>query len=344
MPWITAALVLTNALVYVVCYTHFGRDPDAYELIVLGSNFALAPPRDEPWRLLTALFLHGNLAHLVLNMAALTDLGRQCERLMGSVRFFALYLMSGSAGGIVSISVDPLVNSVGASGAVCGVLGGLFVATRRLSGEAHSRHAAGIGALVLYSAGAAVAGEPVDHVAHFAGLLGGVLCALFLLPPREPARHLSSCAIFAGGFGAFATCAGALYLNAALPAPERVQAWDAERSYAVAAKWFREREPQIRGIERELLRTADRPETKSRLLELASHWEEVRTRFSTQALPPERDEVRRMLAQYAELKAEAYRALAAARPEDGREPAPYKALMQQAKIVEFALRSMLHRI
>jgi membrane associated rhomboid family serine protease len=84
----------------------------------------------EWWRLLTSSFVHGNLLHLAMNMFALWQAGQLVERIFGSARFAGLYLLAGIGGSLGSLGWGLLsqhpVNSVGASGAIFGIIGGLL--------------------------------------------------------------------------------------------------------------------------------------------------------------------------------------------------------------------------
>jgi len=74
------------------------------------------------WELVTHIFLHGNLLHLLFNMLALWFAGREMERILGSVRFLALFLLGGIVGGILQITFAPVGVLIGASGGVFAVL------------------------------------------------------------------------------------------------------------------------------------------------------------------------------------------------------------------------------
>jgi membrane associated rhomboid family serine protease len=75
------------------------------------------------WQLITHVFLHGNLAHIFVNMLALWFAGREVERVLGTPRFLGLYLTSGLVGGVFQVAFSPVnVPLIGASGAVFGVL------------------------------------------------------------------------------------------------------------------------------------------------------------------------------------------------------------------------------
>jgi membrane associated rhomboid family serine protease len=84
------------------------------------------------WRLITAAFLHYGPFHLILNMLALWWFGSLLERRIGSGRFLLLYLVSGLAGSAGALILDPTVPTVGASGAIFGILGaGLVLEQQR---------------------------------------------------------------------------------------------------------------------------------------------------------------------------------------------------------------------
>jgi rhomboid protease GluP len=91
----------------------------------------------EYWRLVTSLFLHANLQHLCLNMFSLFIFGRMLEKPMGSARFLVLYMISGLFGGLASMVVHRLDESVGASGAILGLVGFYLNLQLQLDKKAH---------------------------------------------------------------------------------------------------------------------------------------------------------------------------------------------------------------
>src|SRR5918999_2555556 len=113
-PWVLR-LIIANAVV------HLALEPRALPLpldqLVLVP--ALIPYR--PWTLVTYMFLHGGLSHILFNMLALYFFGSRVELRLGSRHFILLYLISGIAGGLLSLVFSPRVPIIGASGAVFGV-------------------------------------------------------------------------------------------------------------------------------------------------------------------------------------------------------------------------------
>jgi membrane associated rhomboid family serine protease len=136
----------------------------------------------EAWRLFTAPFLHAGLWHVGLNMLALWVLGGTLEPLLGRWRFVAVYLLSALGGATASyVFSDPRVLSVGASGAVFGLLGAILVALRRMN-----RDTSGVVVLLLVNVVLGFAFPGIDWRAHLGGLVvGAVLTAAFVYsPPR----------------------------------------------------------------------------------------------------------------------------------------------------------------
>lgn len=113
-PWVLR-LVLANVVMFLAVET--GTLPISYRQLVLVP--ALIPMR--PWTLITYMFLHGGLGHIVFNMIALYFFGSRVEARMGGRHFIALYLLSGMAGGLLSLVFTPFAPIIGASGAVFGV-------------------------------------------------------------------------------------------------------------------------------------------------------------------------------------------------------------------------------
>ena len=86
----------------------------------------------EPWRLLTAVFAHGGFVHLALNMLALWMLGQSLEPMLGRARYLSLYLISGLGGSVMVAVLAPTTATVGASGAVFGLMAALLIIGRHI--------------------------------------------------------------------------------------------------------------------------------------------------------------------------------------------------------------------
>ena len=128
------------------------------------------------YRFITAMFLHAGIIHILFNMMILWQIGSVIEMRIGSPRFIALYALSGLGGGLASFLLnDPYTVSVGASGAIFGLLGAYVVLARRLNVN-HSQVLGLIGInLVL---GFVMPG--IDWHAHVGGLAVGAASAALL--------------------------------------------------------------------------------------------------------------------------------------------------------------------
>ncbi|WP_167995496.1 rhomboid family intramembrane serine protease [Arthrobacter pigmenti] len=146
-----------------------------------------APP--EPWRMITSAFLHstGFLLHIAFNMYALWIMGQALEPLLGRMRFIALYLIAAFGGSVaVLFLTNPLQGVLGASGAVFGLFGAMFIVQRRRGGDVRQ--------LVVLIAINTVLGFVVENIswqAHLGGLLAGAAAAAIIAyAPRGKNRSL----------------------------------------------------------------------------------------------------------------------------------------------------------
>ena len=157
--------------------------PAGEALVAWGSNVSSLTPQ-QPWRLLTSVFLHGGPAHLLLNMSALLLLGLMAESKAGHWRWLLIYLLSGIGGSLTSLWWHTQgVNSVGASGAIFGLYGLLLalLLTQRTALSRQER--AGMLGLLLYFALSSLVGglegpAGTDNAAHIGGLLTGLVAGL----------------------------------------------------------------------------------------------------------------------------------------------------------------------
>lgn len=163
----------------------------------------------EFYRLATSIFLHGSVMHIFFNMFVLWTIGPQVERILGHARFLVLYLVAGLGGAVVSYTFsDPRTVSVGASGAIFGLMGALVVVGRRRGsprgvearrngspGQQGQRQGNGGGGdpfkqvLVLIVINVAIGflpGGNIDWRAHLGGLVtGAAVAAVMLYAPRS---------------------------------------------------------------------------------------------------------------------------------------------------------------
>jgi membrane associated rhomboid family serine protease len=131
----------------------------------------------EWWRLITAAFLHGSLLHLAFNMLFLWWFGRNLEAFLGPARYLGVYLVSALAGSAGALLVAPDVATVGASGAVFGILGAGLVLER---GKGIAIFGGQALFVVVLNLGLAFVISNVSIGGHIGGLIGGALSMLAL--------------------------------------------------------------------------------------------------------------------------------------------------------------------
>jgi rhomboid protease GluP len=152
------------------------------DLVAVGANERSAVLAGEYWRLLTSMFLHGGYLHLLLNAWALYQLGTLFERLLGSSRMLATYFVSGIAGSVASI-VWTQAPSVGASGAIFGLLGALISFLLRRREALSPAGKAILSQLVMWAGINLFLGfqmPGIDNAGHLGGLAAGFLAGLLL--------------------------------------------------------------------------------------------------------------------------------------------------------------------
>jgi len=191
-------------------------------LLQWGANYGPRTSAGEWWRLLTSVFLHGNLIHIGFNMWVLLSVGRLVERLLGNFAYLTTYLFAGICGSLASVWWNRTVVSVGASGAIFGLFGvllGLVIRHRNTFPPEIVRviRSQSLTFLVANLAlGTQIKG--IDMAAHVGGALGGLFCGFAISPRtrRDGSRRGPWPVV-----GLLATCAAATAVGVAtLPPPQ----------------------------------------------------------------------------------------------------------------------------
>lgn len=191
--WLTPLIMYLNAgiFVLVVLYTQNIMWFPARELVVLGGNFGPLTVEGQWWRLLSSVFLHGGLLHLLFNMIVLANIGIFLEPLLGRGSFAIVYLATGLLASTASLFFNFGVVSVGASGAIFGMYG-FFLAlltTNLFKPEFRSMFLRNTLGFVAINIAIGFFG-PIDNAAHIGGLLSGFLLGYAWLPAiRRRARR-----------------------------------------------------------------------------------------------------------------------------------------------------------
>ncbi|HUP60109.1 MAG TPA: rhomboid family intramembrane serine protease [Thermoanaerobaculia bacterium] len=193
MPATVTIIVAILAGFGVEFYTGALQDPR--KLTYLGAIWApLILGEGEWWRLLSAMFLHGDVLHLLMNLIALFQLGSLYELMFGSRRFTIIYFVTGLVASLTSMIITG-GPSVGASGAVFGIMGAFIFSIRRSPRWRHERAARGIVSQLIFwvVANIAIAMKvpQIDLAAHMGGLVAGLVIGMVWphrVPPPPPTQ------------------------------------------------------------------------------------------------------------------------------------------------------------
>jgi rhomboid protease GluP len=191
-PIVTYGLTLLNVLIFGIMILRgiHASNPNPDDLVKWGANFGPLTIANQWWRLLTCMFLHAGVLHILCNGYALYRLGAVVERMLGRSFFIVIYFVSGIMGSLASVWWNPMAVSVGASGAVFGIFGALltfvFLYRHFMPKEAvvalrkNAIIVLGLNFLLGYSI------EAIDMAAHLGGFLGGIVATVVLCRLPRP--------------------------------------------------------------------------------------------------------------------------------------------------------------
>ncbi|HEY6732005.1 MAG TPA: rhomboid family intramembrane serine protease [Solirubrobacterales bacterium] len=199
----TYALIAINVVVYLIEIANGAGGLFSEQGSRFVAEFALFGPsvaEGEWYRLVTSGFLHASIIHIGFNMFLLLILGRLLEPALGTPRFLAVYFASLLAGSFGALVVEPNAFTIGASGAVFGLAGAVFIMAR---GRGMDALAGEIGFLIVFNLVFSFVSPRISVGGHVGGLIGGVLCALVIVAAekgmfgsaRRPAEYLAMLAI-----------------------------------------------------------------------------------------------------------------------------------------------------
>ena len=166
--------------------------PSGESLINWGANFKPNTLDGEPWRLMTACFLHIGIIHLLMNMYALFSVGIMLEPLLGKTRFIVAYLLTGLTSSMASLWWHDLTISAGASGAIFGLYGVFFalLTTNLIKEEVRKPLLSSIGFFIIFNLGFGTQAG-IDNAAHIGGLVGGLLIGYAFVPSLKKNDNLN---------------------------------------------------------------------------------------------------------------------------------------------------------
>ena len=189
MAYVTWTIMLLN-VIYFLFLDIFGSSEDASYMLQHGAMYVPYVLDGEVYRLLTAIFMHFGISHLVNNMLVLFILGPQLEKELGWLKYLLLYLGCGCGANIVSIGYGVFMEtffsvpmnpvSAGASGAIFGVAGALLYVILLNKGRLENIDARRIVVMIVMSLYLGFQSVGTDNLAHIAGVVIGFFLAIFL--------------------------------------------------------------------------------------------------------------------------------------------------------------------
>ena len=168
-----------------------GSSENTSFMVAHGAMYApLVIEKGEYYRLITSVFMHFGISHIMNNMLILFILGDNLERALGHIKYLFFYLICGVGANIVSMAVNlgeyRNVVSAGASGAIFGVIGGLLYAVIINRGRLEDLSTRQLVVMIVCSLYFGFTSTGVDNAAHIAGLLIGIVMGILLY--RKPRK------------------------------------------------------------------------------------------------------------------------------------------------------------
>ena len=188
---LTYTIIAINLLAYLFTAFLSGNfiEMDLQRLVDAGALYGpYVVFKEEWWRLGSAMFLHGGMTHLLMNMVSLYLVGRGAEIYFDGKSYITLYFFSGILGAFVSLAVHPQGVGVGASGAVFGLFGalaGFFLAHREKIGPQSKAFMKDFGIIILINIVFGLAVPSVDMSAHIGGLITGFVGGFVIQRNRQ---------------------------------------------------------------------------------------------------------------------------------------------------------------
>jgi membrane associated rhomboid family serine protease len=205
-PTLTYALIVLNSIVFLAQVmsgaSATGSELGGSSLIADGGLSRVTVADGELWRVVTAGFLHGGLFHLFFNMFALYILGGLLEPAIGRLRFAIIYFVSLLAGSFGALLLEPRGLTVGASGAIFGLMGAAVIVMRN---RGINPMESGLGLWIGLNLLITFTIPGISIGGHIGGLAGGALAALVLFELGDRVRLPAAVpAVLASALGALA--------------------------------------------------------------------------------------------------------------------------------------------
>lgn len=181
---ITPMLIFICVIMFILMYIFGNGSENTGTLLLFGANLRVLVQNGQVWRLLTSVFLHIGIAHLIVNMYSLYVIGSQLEGFLGKVKYLLVFLISGITGSLLSVVMHESI-SAGASGAIFGLLGSLLYFGYHYRLYLGTVLKTQIIPIILFNLLISFIFPGIDAYAHIGGLVGGYLATMALGVPGK---------------------------------------------------------------------------------------------------------------------------------------------------------------
>lgn len=183
---VTNIIIGINIIVFIleVYLSNSMENINSYVLWILGAKENYSIFNGEYYRLITCMFLHGGIMHIIFNMYALYSIGSIVEIWFGKIKYIVIYFISGIMGSIMSLYFSESM-SVGASGAIFGLLGCVLVIAIKFRGRIGKDFLINIAGVIGINIFIGLKAIDIDNFGHIGGLIGGIVITLIFLSNRR---------------------------------------------------------------------------------------------------------------------------------------------------------------
>lgn len=177
---ITSILILINIIVFIITAIISKNivEIDTRVLIEFGAKVNYLINKGEVWRLITCAFLHGGIMHIAFNMYSLFIVGTAVEKIYGWKKYLSIYLFASITSSLLGYILGPGMISVGASGAIFGILGAFLWFALREKEHLKKGVLGNIIAVILLNLYIGFTSSSIDNLGHIGGFIGGFILAI----------------------------------------------------------------------------------------------------------------------------------------------------------------------
>lgn len=183
---VTITLISINIIVFIITAIMSGSimDINTMVLVECGAKVNYLINQGQIWRLITCAFLHGGLIHIALNMYSLFIVGTVVEKIYGWKKYLGIYFFSSITSSLLGYLLGPEMISIGASGAIFGVLGAFLWFAIKEKENLQKGVLGNIVAVIVLNLFIGLTSSNIDNLGHIGGFIGGLILSVMLYKKR----------------------------------------------------------------------------------------------------------------------------------------------------------------